>query len=214
MADHRRPGLERGGDDPCCRRRPTAMQAERSAPATAGRCRIRCRQRSTARRASRRQTRPRQGGRRSAGTLQVGEELTASASGISDADGLDNASFGYQWIRAGADIGGATSSTYTPVAPDEGERLKVRVSFTDDAGQPRAPHQRGDRCRRRGAEHASGGRAGDRRDGAGRGGADRLDVGHLRRRWAGQRELRLPVDPHGHRHSGGGRLDLYGGGCR
>ena len=68
------------------------------------------------------------------GTLQVGEELTASASGISDADGLDNASFGYQWIRAGADIGGATSSTYTPVAPDEGERLKVRVSFTDDAG--------------------------------------------------------------------------------
>ena len=68
------------------------------------------------------------------GTPQVGEELTASTSGVSDADGLDNASFGYQWIRTGADIGGATGSTYTPVAADEGKRLKVRVSFTDDAG--------------------------------------------------------------------------------
>ena len=68
------------------------------------------------------------------GTPQVGEELTASTSGISDADGLDDASFGYQWIRAGADIDGATGGTYTPVDADEGERLKVRVSFTDDAG--------------------------------------------------------------------------------
>ena len=68
------------------------------------------------------------------GTPQVGEELTASTSGISDADGLDNTSFRYQWIRTDADIGGATGSTYTPVAADAGERLKVRVSFTDDAG--------------------------------------------------------------------------------
>ncbi len=68
------------------------------------------------------------------GTPQVGEALTASTSDISDADGLDDARFAYQWIRAGADIGGATGSTYTPVAADEGERLTVRVSFTDDAG--------------------------------------------------------------------------------
>ena len=68
------------------------------------------------------------------GTPRVGEELTASTSGISDADGLDNASFAYQWIRTGVDIGGASASTYTPVAADEGERLKVRVGFTDDAG--------------------------------------------------------------------------------
>ena len=68
------------------------------------------------------------------GTPRVGEELTASTSGISDADGLDHASFAYQWIRTGADIQGATGSTYTPVAADEGKRLKVRVSFTDDAG--------------------------------------------------------------------------------
>ena len=68
------------------------------------------------------------------GTAQVGEELTASTSGISDADGLDNASFGYQWIRTDTDIEGATGSTYTAVDADEGKRLKVRVSFTDDAG--------------------------------------------------------------------------------
>ena len=68
------------------------------------------------------------------GTPQVGEELTASTSGISDADGLDDARFAYQWIRADSDIRGATGSTYTAVDADEGERLKVRVSFTDDAG--------------------------------------------------------------------------------
>ena len=68
------------------------------------------------------------------GTPQVGEALSASTSGISDADGLDDASFGYQWIRASADIDGATGATYTPVDADEGERLTVRVSFTDDAG--------------------------------------------------------------------------------
>ena len=68
------------------------------------------------------------------GTPQVGKALTASTSGISDADGLDDARFAYQWIRTDTDIGGATGSTYTVVDADEGERLKVRVSFTDDAG--------------------------------------------------------------------------------
>ena len=54
--------------------------------------------------------------------------------------------------------------------------------------------------RRAGAEHGGGGRADDQRDAAGRGGADRLDVGHLRRRRAGRRQLRLPVDPRERRH--------------
>ena len=73
------------------------------------------------------------------GTAQVGEELTASTSGISDADGLDNASFGYQWTRTDTDIQGATGSTYTAVDADEGKRLKVRVGFTDDAGNQKNP---------------------------------------------------------------------------
>ena len=68
------------------------------------------------------------------GTPRVGETLTVSTLGISDADGLDDARFAHQWMRADADIPGATGPTYTAVAADEGRRLKVRVGFTDDAG--------------------------------------------------------------------------------
>ena len=68
------------------------------------------------------------------GTAQVGESLTASTSDISDADGLANASFTYQWLADDADISGATGSSYTLVAADVGKAIKVTVSFTDDAG--------------------------------------------------------------------------------
>ena len=47
------------------------------------------------------------------GTATVGNTLTAATSGITDADGLDDAEFSYQWLRADAAISGATSSTYT-----------------------------------------------------------------------------------------------------
>ena len=68
------------------------------------------------------------------GTAQVGETLTANTSGIADADGLANATFSYQWLEDEAEIAGATSSTYTLAAADEGKAVKVEVSFTDDAG--------------------------------------------------------------------------------
>ena len=68
------------------------------------------------------------------GPARVGETLTADTSGIEDADGLDNAVFGYQWLADEADITGKTASTYTLVDTDEGRTIKVRVSFTDDAG--------------------------------------------------------------------------------
>ena len=68
------------------------------------------------------------------GTAQVGETLTASTSGIADSDGLDNASFSYQWLAGGTDISGATGSTYTLKDADEGKTIQVRVTFTDDAG--------------------------------------------------------------------------------
>ena len=67
------------------------------------------------------------------GPAQVGGTLTADASGIADADGLDNASFSYQWTAGDADISDATGSTYTPDAGDVGKTIKVRASFTDDA---------------------------------------------------------------------------------
>ena len=77
---------------------------------------------------------PAEGAPTIAGTPRVGGTLSTSTSGITDADGLDDARFAYQWIRANSDIQGVTGSTYTAVEADEGERLKVRVSFTDDAG--------------------------------------------------------------------------------
>ena len=68
------------------------------------------------------------------GTAQVGETLTASTSGIEDEEGLDQVSYSYQWLADDADIAEATATTYTLVEADEGAAVKVRVSFTDDAG--------------------------------------------------------------------------------
>ena len=71
------------------------------------------------------------------GTAQVDETLTADVSGVTDADGLDNVSYTYQWIAndgtTDTDIENATAATYTPVIDDQGKTIKVRVSFTDDA---------------------------------------------------------------------------------
>ena len=72
------------------------------------------------------------------GTTQVGETLTADTSGIADEDGLEDAAFSYQWIAGDAVITGATNSTHTLVELDEGKTIKVRVSFTDDAGNEEA----------------------------------------------------------------------------
>ena len=69
------------------------------------------------------------------GTAQVGKTLTADTSGIADTDGLDNVSFSYQWLSSrDAAISGATGSTYTLVSTDLGKIIKVKVTFTDDAG--------------------------------------------------------------------------------
>ena len=69
------------------------------------------------------------------GTAQVGQTLTVIVSGISDANGLDNVDYSYQWLsNRDAEIDGATSSTYTLQASDAGKTIKVLVTFTDDAG--------------------------------------------------------------------------------
>ena len=67
------------------------------------------------------------------GTAQVSQTLTASTSDISDSDGLDNVSYDYQWLADDSEIDGATSSTYTIQASDNGKVIKVQVTFTDDA---------------------------------------------------------------------------------
>ena len=72
------------------------------------------------------------------GTAQVGETLTASTTGITDADGLTNVSYSYQWVTndgtSDSDIADATASSYTLVAADAGKAIKVKVTFTDDNG--------------------------------------------------------------------------------
>ena len=74
------------------------------------------------------------------GTVRAGETLTATTDMIEDEDGLTDAVFAYRWVRqdpatsTDADIEGATSSTYTVTDADEGKAIKVRVTFTDDAG--------------------------------------------------------------------------------
>ena len=66
------------------------------------------------------------------GTAQAGETLTADTDGIEDDDGLADAVYTYQWLADDADIAGATSDTYTPVADDVGKAINVKVSFRDD----------------------------------------------------------------------------------
>ena len=74
------------------------------------------------------------------GTPHAGEILTASVSGIADADGLTTPGYTYQWIRVvivgggTSNIAGATASTYTLTGDDVGHRVRVRVMFTDDGG--------------------------------------------------------------------------------
>ena len=67
--------------------------------------------------------------------MRAGETLTATTDGIEDEDGLTGVEFAYQWVRSGID--GATSSTYTVTDDDEGKAIKVRVTFTGDAGSGR-----------------------------------------------------------------------------
>ena len=79
------------------------------------------------------------------GTARIGRTLAATTAAIADVDGLTRAeagdtghAFAYQWVRVdGAsetETSGATLPGYTLVAADVGKTVKVKVSFTDDAG--------------------------------------------------------------------------------
>ena len=71
------------------------------------------------------------------GVTQVGSTLTVDTSPILDTDGLPS-SFEHQWVRIAengteTNIAGANAATYTLVAADAGNTIKVVVSFTDNA---------------------------------------------------------------------------------
>ena len=69
------------------------------------------------------------------GIVQVGNELTAGTSAIDDTDGIANAQFTYQWLADEDEMEGATNSAYILAPADAGKTIKVRVTFTDDAGK-------------------------------------------------------------------------------
>ena len=87
------------------------------------------------------------------GDALVGRTLTADTAGITDPDGktkADNGDSGfdwtYQWFRVDDDgtsnrtpIPGETAQTFAPTIDDEGRRILVEASFTDDAGSPEGP---------------------------------------------------------------------------
>ena len=68
----------------------------------------------------------------------MGETLSADTSAISDANGLTGVRYAYQWVRSDGntdtDISGATGQTLTLTSADQGNTVKVSVSFTDDDG--------------------------------------------------------------------------------
>ena len=72
------------------------------------------------------------------GTPQRDQTLTVSTTGIRDADGLTSPDYTYQWQRRDSsvytDISGANQMVYTLTSEDEGKRVRVVVTFTDDAG--------------------------------------------------------------------------------
>ena len=77
---------------------------------------------------------PAEGEPRIDGIPEAGQTLSADTTGISDVDGLEEATFQYQWITDDADIAGATGSTYTLTSEHLGQAIRVRVAFTDDGG--------------------------------------------------------------------------------
>ena len=73
-----------------------------------------------------------------AGSPRVSQRLQADTSGITDANGLSSVSYSYQWLHSSEDadkpINGATQAQYTPQTSDLNKKIKLRVSFTDNAG--------------------------------------------------------------------------------
>ncbi|MXX77687.1 MAG: hypothetical protein F4Z33_01580, partial [Gemmatimonadales bacterium] len=72
-----------------------------------------------------------------AGEAYVGKTLTAGPGTIDDDDGLTNPSYSYVWTRVDADgqsnpVQVGTAGTYTLVADDEGKKIKLEATFTDD----------------------------------------------------------------------------------
>lgn len=72
-----------------------------------------------------------------AGTYRVGQVLTATVD-VSDADGIQEGTTVYQWMRNGVDIADATALSYTLVDADIGQSVAMEVRYTDNLGEQEA----------------------------------------------------------------------------
>ncbi|WP_439523159.1 hypothetical protein [Marivita sp.] len=68
------------------------------------------------------------------GILKSGNVLTARPNAIVDRDGFDWRKGTFQWMRDGEPIPGADKQVYTLIDQDDGARITVRFSYTDDGG--------------------------------------------------------------------------------
>jgi Ca2+-binding RTX toxin-like protein len=64
----------------------------------------------------------------------AGIAVTASTTGITDANGLAGVTFNYQWQANGVNIIGANASSFTPTGAEVGATLQVVVTFVDNGG--------------------------------------------------------------------------------
>ena len=60
--------------------------------------------------------------------------MTATTTGIIDADGMTGAVFAFKWLADDAERANSSSSSYILTDSEQGKAIKVRVTFTDDAG--------------------------------------------------------------------------------
>ena len=70
------------------------------------------------------------------GIPQAGRTLTVDTTTIADLDGLNNATYNYQWLTNNTPIPEATTAVYTLTNNDVGRSIKVQVTYIDDAGNP------------------------------------------------------------------------------
>ena len=89
---------------------------------------------------------PAEGAPTISGTARVGQTLTAAKGTIGDADDLPATfpdDYTFQWVLVDGptetDIAGKTQSTYMPTSSDVGNSIRVKVGFTDGAGNEEDP---------------------------------------------------------------------------
>ena len=76
------------------------------------------------------------------GAARAGATVRARMGTVADADGLGNADYSYRWLLIDgtqeSEVG-TDSSSYGLAAADEGKRIRVEVTFTDDLGTREGP---------------------------------------------------------------------------